>query len=61
MYEPSQDTLKKYAAVMVEFAINDGRGVSAGEVVQLTTQTPGIPLAHYNTELDWVGYKWDYS
>lgn len=45
MYQPSPEILKKYASVLVDFALNDGRGVKKGEVVQIGVQTPGLPLA----------------
>jgi aminopeptidase len=45
MYTPSADILTKYASVLVNFALNDGNGINKNDVVQLTTQTPGIPLA----------------
>ncbi|KMQ52370.1 aminopeptidase [Chitinispirillum alkaliphilum] len=45
MYTPSQNVLKKYADVLVKFALNSGKGIKKGEVVYLVTQTPGIPLA----------------
>lgn len=33
-YIPSKDILKKYADVLVKFALNSGAGIKAGEVVQ---------------------------
>lgn len=34
MYQPSQKTLKKYADVLVKYALNSGQGIKKGEVVQ---------------------------
>ncbi|MFP4415963.1 MAG: aminopeptidase [Chitinispirillaceae bacterium] len=45
MYVPSQQMLKKYADVLIRFALNDGEGIRPGETVYFVTQTPGIPLA----------------
>ena len=53
MFQPSQDILQKYASILVNFALGDGRGMKKDEVVQIVTQTPGIPLARevYRTVL----------
>lgn len=45
MYQPSQELLRKYASVLVNFALNDGEGIRKNDVVFLVTQVPGIPLA----------------
>ncbi len=45
MYQPSPEILDRYASVLVDFALHDGEGMKKEEVVQITTQTPGIPLA----------------
>ncbi|MFW5703075.1 MAG: aminopeptidase [Candidatus Dojkabacteria bacterium] len=34
-YQPSKEILEKYADVLVNFALNSGKGVRAGEVVQV--------------------------
>jgi len=34
MYQPSSELLKKYADVLVKFALNSGEGIRPGEVVQ---------------------------
>lgn len=34
MYQPSDDLLKRYADVLVKFALNSGAGIKHGEVVQ---------------------------
>jgi len=34
-YQPSEEILKKYADVLVNYALGGGVGVKAGEVVQL--------------------------
>jgi aminopeptidase len=45
MYQPSLEILQKYASVLVNFALGDGKGIKKNEVVLVVTQTPGIPLA----------------
>src|SRR5271157_5800942 len=45
MYQPSQEILRKYASVLVNFALGDGEGIKKNDVVLIVTQTPGIPLA----------------
>ena len=45
MYQPSTETLQKYASVLVNFALNDGLGIKKDDVVLIVTQTPGLPLA----------------
>ena len=45
MYQPSQELLQKYASVLVDFALDDGQGIKKNDVVFLTTQVPGMPLA----------------
>ena len=45
MYQPSQEVLRKYASVLVDFALDDGNGIKKGDVVMVATQLPGIPLA----------------
>lgn len=45
MYQPSPELLRKYASVLVDFALNDGQGIKKNDVVFLVTQVPGIPLA----------------
>jgi aminopeptidase len=45
MYQPSPEVLRKYASVLINFALNDGEGIRRGEVVQIAAQTPGMPLA----------------
>jgi aminopeptidase len=58
MYTPSPEILKKYASVLVNFALNDGEGIKKNDVVLLSTQTPGIPLAKeiYRTILQSGGH-----
>ena len=46
MYQPSGEILRKYASVLVNFALGSGKGIQRNDVVLITTQTPGIPLAH---------------
>jgi len=45
MYTPSRKILENYAAVLIDFALNSGKGIKKNEVVFLATQEPGIPLA----------------
>ncbi len=45
MYTPSPTILKKYAEVLVTFALNSGTGIKKNDTVYLVTQTPAIPLA----------------
>jgi len=44
MYQPSTKTLDKYADVLVNFALNSGRGVKKGEVVFLQVPESAKPL-----------------
>ncbi len=44
MYQPSEKILKRYADVLVNFALNDGRGVKRGEVVRLVVSESAKPL-----------------
>lgn len=44
-YEPGETILKKYADVLVKFALNSGTGVKPGEVVQLAVPDVAKPLA----------------
>lgn len=45
MFTPNQKILKKYADVLIKFALNDGEGVKPGEVVYLVTPTFAKPGA----------------
>lgn len=58
MYTPPTSMLSKYADVMINFALNSGKGIKKGEVVYLVTQQPGIPLARevYRTILEAGGH-----
>lgn len=42
---PKKELLEKYARVLIDFALNDGKGIKKGDVVYLVAQTPGVPLA----------------
>ena len=44
-YRPPAEMLEKYAKVLVNFALNSGKGVSAGEVVQCIVPDVAKPLA----------------
>lgn len=39
------ELLQRYASVMINFALNDGKGINKDNVVLIVTETPGIPLA----------------
>jgi len=43
-YEPSSETLARYADVLVNYGLNTGRGVSRGEVVRITGGEEAKPL-----------------
>lgn len=45
LYTPSQKILDRYAHVLVNFALNSGKGVSRGEVVQCSVPDVAKPLA----------------
>jgi len=44
MYQPSSEILNKYADILVNFALNNGRGVKKGEVVFLQVPESAKPL-----------------
>lgn len=44
MYKPNQKLLKKYADVLVKFALNSGLGVKKGEVVQVIIPDIAKPM-----------------
>jgi aminopeptidase len=43
-YSPSPEILEKYAKVLVNFALNSGKGVKRGEVVRLVVSESAKPL-----------------
>jgi len=45
MYTPPRKILENYAKILVNFALNSGKGIRKGDVVYLATQLPGLPLA----------------
>ncbi|MBN2035630.1 MAG: aminopeptidase [Chitinispirillaceae bacterium] len=45
MYQPPESLLRKYANVLVNFALGDGKGIKRGGVVHIAVQLPGLPLA----------------
>lgn len=45
MYTPSVKILRNYARVLVNFALNSGKGIKRNEVVYIAAQVPGLPLA----------------
>ena len=45
MFQPSPEMLRKYADVLVNFALNDGKGIKKNDVVLIGVQTPGVLLA----------------
>ncbi|MDR0305967.1 MAG: aminopeptidase [Chitinispirillales bacterium] len=58
MYTPPKMILKRYADVMIKFALNSGKGIKKNEVVYIVAQTPGLPLAKevYKTVFEMGGY-----
>lgn len=44
MYQPHSEILKKYADVLVKFALNSGKGIAKGEVVQCIVPDVAKPL-----------------
>ncbi|MFC1653324.1 aminopeptidase [Patescibacteria group bacterium] len=44
MYQPNKKLLKKYADVLIKFALNDGKGVNEGEVVRVVIPESAKPL-----------------
>lgn len=45
IYQPSQEVLDKYADVLINFALNSGKGVNPNEVVQIGVPDVAKPLA----------------
>lgn len=43
-YQPSAEILRRYANVLVNFALNSGKGIKAGEVVQCVVPDVAKPL-----------------
>jgi aminopeptidase len=43
-YTPSQEILEKYAKVMVNFALNSGKGLKPGDVVRLSSPISALPF-----------------
>jgi len=43
-YTPDQQTLEKYAKVLVNFALNSGKGVKPGEVIRLNVSLSALPM-----------------
>lgn len=43
-YQPSEEILYKYAKVLVNFALNGGKGVNPGEVVRLNVGLSALPM-----------------
>jgi len=58
MYTPSQTLLKRYADVMIKFALNGGKGIKKDDVVYIAAQLPGLPLAKevYRSVMEMGGY-----
>jgi len=44
-YTPSKKILEKYADVLINFALNGGRGIQKGEVVQISVPDVAKPMA----------------
>jgi aminopeptidase len=45
MHEPSTKLLHDYARVLIEFALNSGKGIKKGDAVYLVAEKPSLPLA----------------
>jgi aminopeptidase len=43
-YQPPQDILEKYAQVLVNFALNSGKGIKSGDVVRLSCPLSALPF-----------------
>ena len=43
-YNPSKSILRKYAQVLVNFALNSGKGIKKGDIVRLTVSESAKPL-----------------
>jgi aminopeptidase len=43
-YEPSKQILEKYAKVLVDFALNSGKGIKPGDVVRLSSPISALPF-----------------
>jgi aminopeptidase len=43
-YEPSEEILAKYAKVLVNFALNSGKGIKAGDIVRLSSPLSALPF-----------------
>jgi aminopeptidase len=58
MYKPNELLLKKYADVLVKFALNSGKGINTGDVVQLVVPDVAKPLllALYQSVLEAGGH-----
>jgi aminopeptidase len=58
MFQPTQEILRKYADILINFALGDGKGIKKSDVVQISVQTPGLPLAReaYRSVLRAGGY-----
>lgn len=57
-YEPSREVLRKYAEVLIKFALNSGKGIQANDVVQLVVPDIAKSLAHelHNVVLEAGGH-----
>ncbi len=44
-YRPSQEIIDKYAQVLINFALNSGKGLQEGEVVEITVPDVAKPMA----------------
>jgi aminopeptidase len=43
-YTPSPEILEKYAKVLVNFALNSGKGIKPGDVVRLSSPISALPF-----------------
>lgn len=58
MFSPSKIILKRYAKVLVDFALGGGKGIREKEIVYLQFDRPALPLAYevYRRILEKGGY-----
>ena len=46
MYNPSQKILNKYADLLVNFALNNGKGIKNGDVIYVSISEAAKPLLY---------------
>jgi aminopeptidase len=45
MFQPSQQILRNYALILIDFALGKGKGIKHNDVVRLEFDAPALPLA----------------